>query len=297
MKEEFLEYLRLELNRSELTVNAYGRDLAQLAEFLGMDEELPNAPRISTSDIRAWLADMARNGLSPRSLRRKNQAARAFFRWVQKRRLIDRNPAKDIQLAKAGRKLPEFVRVEEAERILTDIKAGDPIHTQRNHLIINLLYSCGIRCDELSKITDADISIHGKELRVHGKRDKTRILPLPDPLIEEIRKWQETRDANYLLPSPTPLICTKNGAMSHASIYKIVRDQLMTTGSTHKGPHTLRHTFATAMLNGGAEINTVKEFLGHSSLQSTQIYTHLSFNDIKRAYDKAHPRGETGNEN
>lgn len=97
-------------------------------------------------------------------------------------------------------------------------------------------------------------------------------------------------------PSPAPLICTKNGAISHASIYKIVREQLLTTGSTHKGPHTLRHTFATAMLNDGAEINTVKEFLGHSSLQSTQIYTHLSFSDIKKAYDQAHPRGKSESE-
>lgn len=298
MKTEFLEYLELELNRSALTVKAYGNDLRDLAEFLGKDEELTDAAGISTSDIRAWLADMARNGLSPRTLRRKNQAARAFFRWIQKRSIIDRNPAKEIQLAKAGRKLPQVVRVEEAERILTDIKAGNPIHTQRNHLIINLLYSCGIRCDELSKITDADISFPGKELRIHGKRDKTRIIPLPDPLLEEIRHWQQTRDANYSnLPSPAPLICTPNGSMSHSSIYKIVRSHLLTTGSTHKGPHTLRHTFATAMLNDGAEINTVKEFLGHSSLQSTQIYTHLTFSDIKKAYDRAHPRGEETEKN
>lgn len=297
MKSEFLEYLELELNRSALTVKAYGNDLRDLAEFLGKDEELTDAAGISTSDIRAWLADMARNGLSPRTLRRKNQAARAFFRWIQKRSIIDRNPAKEIQLAKAGRKLPQVVRVEEAERILTDIHGTTEQQRQRNHLIINLLYSCGIRCDELSKITDADISMPARELRIHGKRDKTRIIPLPDALAKEIKEWQQTRDTLYHHPSPAPLICTPNGSMSHSSIYKIVRSHLLTTGSTHKGPHTLRHTFATAMLNDGAEINTVKEFLGHSSLQSTQIYTHLTFSDIKKAYDRAHPRGEETEKN
>lgn len=293
MKTCFLEYLELELNRSKLTVKAYGRDLGELASFLGMDDEMSDAASITSANIRGWLAEMARNGISSRSLRRKTQAARAFFKWMQKRRVIDMNPAQEIQLAKIGRKLPEFVREDEMEQLLDNpTPGGDPMLNLRNHLILNILYSCGIRRDELAKITDADINIYSKELRIHGKRDKTRILPLTDELIEDIKIWQKVRDSVYNLPQPAPLICSKRGSLSSNMIYNIVHDMLMSTGATHKGPHALRHTFATSMLNDGAEINSVKEMLGHSSLQSTQIYTHLTFNEIKEAYNKAHPRGK-----
>ena len=293
MKTEFLKYLGLELNRSGRTVEEYGKDLDGLATFLGLDDELTGAATITTADIRGWLAEMARGGLAPRSLRRKTQAARAFFKWMQRRGLIDINPAQEIQLAKTGRKLPQFVREQEMESLLeSPAMGGDPALAMRNRLVLNLLYSCGLRREELSKVTDADINVHSRELRVHGKRDKTRILPLPDPLVREITEWQAVRDSLYRLPRPAPLICSARGAMSGSSIYRIVHEALLSTGATHKSPHTLRHTFATAMLNDGAEINSVKELLGHSSLQSTQIYTHLTFNELKKAYAMSHPRGE-----
>ncbi len=295
MREKFLTYMELELNRSRLTVEAYGRDLRELAEFLGKDADLQDAEEISTSDVRAWLAEMARRGISPRSLRRKTQAARAFFRWMQKQGYIATNPAAEVQLAKIGRKLPEFVREQEMENLLSDEPlGGDPMLNMRNKLIINILYSCGIRRDELAKITDADIDVHSKEIRVHGKRDKTRLIPIADELIEEIRKWQKVRDDNYSFPSPAPLICSKRGRLTGRAIYEIVHKQLLSTGATHKSPHSLRHTFATSLLNNGAEINSVKELLGHSSLQSTQIYTHLTFSDLQKAYIGAHPRAKKG---
>ncbi len=291
MVSSFLEYLELELNRSKLTVDAYGRDLREFAEFLGKDSELSDAESVTTADVRAWIASMSRNGLSARSLRRKTQAARAFFRWIQKQGLITNNPAAEVQLAKIGRKLPEFVREQEMEEILDKpINGGDPALNIRNKLILSILYSCGIRRDELAKITDADIDFHQKEIRVHGKRDKTRIIPVADELLDEIREWQTVRDALYAFPSPAPLICSKRGKLTGRAIYGIVHNLLLSTGATHKSPHSLRHTFATSLLNNGAEINSVKELLGHSSLQSTQIYTQLTFSDMKKAYDNAHPR-------
>lgn len=287
----FLKYLEYELNRSPLTVRAYGDDLRALASFLCIEESLQDAGSITTTQIRNWLADMSRSGISARTLRRRTQAARAFFRWLQKKKIIEKNPAGEIQLAKIGRKLPEFVRVEEMEHLLDNPPlGGDPTLAMRNRLIVNILYSCGIRRDELVKITDADINIYSKELRIHGKRSKIRIIPLPDKLIEEIKNWQKVRDDSFDLPSPAPLICSGRGALTSDAVYKIVHAMLLSTGATHKGPHTLRHTFATALLNDGAEINSVKELLGHASLQSTQIYTHLSFNEIRQAYDSAHPR-------
>lgn len=293
MISEFLEYLELELNRSHLTAEAYGRDLREFASFLDKDEEMNDAAEVTSADVRAWLADMARNGLSPRSLRRKTQAARAFFRWIRKQGEISNNPAAEVQLAKIGRKLPEFVREQEMEEILDNpILGGDPALNIRNKLIINILYSCGIRRDELAKITDADVDFHQKEIRVHGKRDKTRIIPVADELLKEIKEWQTVRNSLYSFPSPAPLICSKRGRLTGRAIYEIVHKLLMATGATHKSPHSLRHTFATSLLNNGAEINSVKELLGHASLQSTQIYTHLTFSDMKKAYDSAHPRSK-----
>ncbi len=293
MIDDFLKYLELELNRSRLTVDAYGRDLREFAEFLGKDADMQDAESVTTADIRAWLAQMSRNGLSPRSLRRKTQATRAFFRWIQKQGLISKNPASEVQLPKIGRKLPEFVREQEMEDLLdTPILGGDPALNIRNKLIVNILYSCGIRRDELAKITDADVDFHAKEIRVHGKRDKTRIIPVADELLADIREWQTIRDGMYTFPAPAPLICSKRGKLSGKAIYEIVHKLLITTGATHKSPHSLRHTFATSLLNGGAEINSVKELLGHASLQSTQIYTHLSFADLKKAYENAHPRSK-----
>lgn len=298
--DEFLTYIRLELNRSPLTVEAYGRDLREFAAFLNKKSEVKDPcgkeemlRRATTAEVRGWLAAMARNGISPRSLRRKTQALRAYYRCLRKRGEVQTNPAAEIQLAKIGRKLPEYVREQEMERILdTPHTSGDPDLAQRNRLLINMFYSCGIRRAELIKIKDADIDFHSRELRVHGKRDKTRIIPLPDMLLDEIRAWQKTRDSIFDLENPKPLFCTKNGAMTGETVYNIVRMELLPTGSTHKGPHSIRHTFATSMLNGGAEINSVKELLGHASLQSTQIYTHLTFSDIRQAYDSAHPRSK-----
>lgn len=296
MTEEFLKYFELELNRSALTIDAYRRDLHEMAEHLGLSEDLRDASSVSTTDLRAWIAEMAQAGLSPQSLRRKTQAARAFFRWMRKQHLIDVNPAAEIKLAKTGRKLPEYIKEQEMEDLLSkDSCQEDDILKFRNHLILNILYSCGIRRDELVKITDADINVYSKEMRVHGKRDKTRVIPLADELLTEIKRWQQMRDSQYKFSSPAPLICSRRGALTGEAVYRIVHKILAGTGATHKSPHSLRHTFATSLLNGGAEINSVKELLGHASLQSTQIYTHLTFSDIQKIYNTSHPRAKKNN--
>lgn len=291
MIDSFLKYLLLELNRSGHTAEAYGRDLREFAAYIGEDSESFVGGGVSSADIRGWLASLARDGISPRSLRRKTQALRAYFRWLMKRGVAGSNPAAEVQLAKTGKKLPEFVREQEMEEMLANpAHGGDPVLRMRNHLILNLLYSMGIRQEELLRITDADISESAREIRVTGKRDKTRVIPVADELLAEIKQWQKVRDSLYDLPSPAPLICSARGALSKAGLYKIVHEELLPTNATHKSPHSLRHTFATSLLNGGAEINSVKELLGHASLQSTQIYTHLSFADLRKAYDSAHPR-------
>lgn len=287
MIERFEEYMRLELNRSRHTIEAYLRDIRQFAEWLGGGDSF-DASSVTTADIRAWLSSLASSD-SPLTLRRKAQSLRAYFHWLLKIGAVTHNPAADVTLAKAPKRLPEFVKEQEMEDLLQQPDTHDFRH-HRAYIIMLMLYSTGIRQDELIKLTDADIDFSLREAKVTGKRSKQRVVPLPTELMQEIARWQKLRDERYPdLESPKPLIAGANGAISKSSLYKIVKEQLSATSSGKKSPHVLRHTFATAMLNNGASLDSVREFLGHSSLSTTQIYTHLSFNELKKSYT-AHPR-------
>lgn len=280
--EQFIEYLRLELNRSPHTLEAYRRDLTQLQSDLG-EVALQDATQ---RDIRIWLARLGREGDSPRTIRRKTQAARSLFKWMQKRALRRDNPASDIILAKPDKPLPVFVREEEMESLL------DATDEARDHLILELLYGCGLRQAELLGLTDSQADLHRGRLTIHGKGSKIRIVPLPPALVAEIKDWQQQRDASYeRLDRPAPLIPGRSGGpMSKSGLYKIVRSRLAATTIGRRSPHTLRHSFATAMVNGGAGINSVKELLGHASISTTQVYTHLDFRRLRGDYAAAHPR-------
>ena len=291
VKTEFSKYLRYELNRSPHTVEAYCRDIEQFVRWLMPDGD-PAAFRpasVTTADIRAWLTSIAAED-SALTLRRKTQSLRAFFRFLLKRGAITSNPASDIVLAKAPKHLPEFVKENEIEEIVTSYNPAD-FRSFRQHIVLLLLYSTGLRREELRTITDSDIDFSLREVKVLGKRSKERTVPLPEQLLKEIRTWQAVRDSHFPdLPSPKPLIAGRDGALSRTAIYGIVRDALSASSAQRKSPHILRHTFATSMLNNGASLDTVKEFLGHASLSTTQIYTHLSFAELKKAYSSAHPR-------
>lgn len=290
---EFLRYIHLELNRSLLTLSAYGRDIRQFAAWITGGDSLRFSPdSVTASDIRTWLTLLAKSGETTRTLRRKLQSLRAFWRFLMKRGLVHTSPAADVTLPKISRDLPGFAKTEQIEAILAD--APDPSDPEgvQEHLIITFLYSTGIRQAELLGIDDSDISVSLAEARITGKRNKQRIVPLPAPLLDEIAAWQTLRDSVFPPPEEgKPLFRGPDGSrMSKSRLYATVRAMLSQTSATHKGPHTLRHTFATAMLNNGADLDTVKEFLGHRSLSTTQIYTHLSFSQLRRDYDKAHPR-------
>lgn len=304
--EEFLSYLKLERNRSLLTVEAYRRDLTQLFSFLSKDAALDSDGNVDDSillqadarDIRHWLARESEKGCGPRSLRRKAQGVRSFFNWAVIVGKTERNPVTGLQLAKAPKPLPGFVTDEEMQQVEKIRLATDPMLEMRNHMIVELLYTCGLRKAELRSITDADIDHSRAELRIHGKGGKIRIIPLAPSVLSVITEWQTMRDGcsrdrkagegNH----NCPLIPGRHGnPLSASSIGNIVRLALCNSKAYRRSPHTLRHSFATAMLNGGADIMTVKEFLGHSSLSSTQIYTHLNFKELQRDYSKAHPRG------
>ena len=207
--------------------------------------------------------------------------------------VIEISPLRDVPLPKLPKPLPDIVKAEEIEEALNPEVAkfvyGEIIDT----LVIEMLYSLGIRRAELVSLNDEDISFFKGEVKVTGKRSKQRIIPVPEALLDKIKKWQEYRDENLgsiQENNKSPLFIIKGRRITPSQVYRIVNIALLKSTAKKKSPHALRHSFASDMLNGGAEIDTVREFLGHASLSTTQIYTHISFNEIKKAYSSAHPR-------
>ena len=291
MLREFLRHISLELNRSPHTVKAYEADLNGLNEFLiksGVpvdDTGFFIAPSITTADIREWIATLSEAGISSTSVRRKIQAVRAYFKFLVKSGVMKGNPASSITLPRPHKSLPAVASHSDIENSIEEASS------LREDLILEMLYGCGLRRSELIGINDNDINRFSRELKILGKGNRHRIIPLPELLLKKITDWQEERDRLYPdLPSPKPLIAGKRGRMSVSSLYLIVRRALQNSGAWKKSPHTLRHSFATQLLNSGADINSVKNLLGHSSLGATQIYTHLAFSELKREWNKAHPR-------
>lgn len=290
----FVGYLRHELNRSRLTVTAYEADLRQFIAFLGASSSF-DAASVTVADIRAWLAEMTRCGDTPRTLRRKTQSLRAFYRFLMRRKIVKTNPAADIVLAKADRPLPQFVREEEMENLLSaDTEYETDADSARDHLVMLMLYSTGMRRAELLGMKDSDVDFYRGEIRVTGKRNKQRVIPIARELADEISRYIALRDketdekcrisrGEYLFHGP-------RGRLGEKLIAAIVARMLAGTSVVRKSPHVLRHTFATALLNNGAGINSVKELLGHASVATTQIYTHVSFAQMRSDYLKAHPR-------
>lgn len=291
--DRFRSFLQFEQNRSPHTVREYLADVEHFADFItgGKTEDF-RPESVTTSDIRLWLATEAKH-IGPRSARRKLQSLRALFRYMMKREGLPANPASDITPAKLPKKLPRFVRAEELEEIIdSDRPDMKPWREERNKLIIDLLYSCGLRCAELRALNDSNIRRDTGEMKVLGKGNKTRIIPIPEPLMQKIEHWQHTRNSLWDSDdTDRPLIAGARGRLSAAAISKITGNMLATAKGGARNPHSLRHSFATAMLDGGADINSVKEFLGHVSLETTQIYTHVSIDQIRKAYKTAHPRG------
>ena len=268
-------------------------DLHQLADFLTDSRpDLFDAVTMTLSDIRLWISSLAAAGEKPASLRRKTQAVRSFCHFLCREGIRSDNPAADIIPAKLPRPLPHFVPANRLEALLASLEEDESPRGRLDHLVIHLLYATGLRKAEAISLTDDNFSVGRAELRVVGKGSKERMIPLAQPLVDELAAWQTLRDPTWpQLSSPRPILTLGRGPISRTSLDKIVARLLTPTGTDHKSPHTLRHSFATAMLRGGADIDTVRRLLGHASAATTQIYTHLSLEDLREAY-KSHPRGK-----
>ncbi|MCH5234184.1 MAG: tyrosine-type recombinase/integrase [Muribaculaceae bacterium] len=293
MLQKFLDYMRYELNRAPLTIEAYGLDISQFQEWLSPDNpEKVDFASVTTNDVRAWLASLAKAGDTPRTLRRKIISLRALFRWMMKSGVIKSSPIRDVPLPKISKPLPDLIKPIEIENAILNLeKEEESSFNSMKVLIVDMLYSLGIRRAELIGLNDSDIAFNKGEIKVTGKRSKQRVIPVPQKLMDKIKDWQLLRDREMEKPeNESPLFLIKGKRITPNQVYKIVNEALAESTARKKSPHALRHSFASGMLNGGAEIDSVREFLGHASLATTQIYTHVSLNEIKKAYSAAHPR-------
>lgn len=306
--DDFLKYIGYEKNQSVQTIRAYKTDLKQFAAFLTNNKiESFKAEEITRSDIRAWIGKLAAEGKQPRTLRRKLQSLRAFCRWMQQSGKITENPAKEITAAKTDKPLPEFIRAERMEKLIrqeteqqeysvnesmSDTELKKKFNLIRNSLTVEMLYTTGMRSSELLNLSDCDIDFNRLTIKITGKRNKQRIMPIASQLAEKIKKYIAERNRIYGNCSLL-IVSNKGKKMNPATLYRVINKELRETGVERKSPHVLRHTFATTMLNAGADINAVKEMLGHASLATTQIYTHISLSELKQNYEHAHPRAQT----
>jgi integrase/recombinase XerC len=243
--------------------------------------------------IKSWVADLKEKGLNSNSINRKISTLKSYYKFLLKKGAITSNPMQKIHLLKKAKKLPAYIEKGQLKTYLEDHLSVDDFIAARNKLIIELLYATGIREAELIALTHQSIDMSNKMLKVLGKGNKERIIPLSNSIIDEISHYISLKEKTFH-NSNNWLIVTNRGLKAYPKfIYRAVNDQLSGYTSTKKSPHILRHSFATHMLNNGADLNTIKELLGHSSLSATQVYTHNTIEQLKKIYNKAHPRANT----
>ena len=289
--EDFLDYLQYERNRSERTVRAYADDLKSFeAFFKNLDGQL-SWESVDSDIIRDWMESMMDKGNTATSVNRRLSAVRSLYRFALSRGYVSRDPAHAVSGPKCQKVLPQYLREKEMNTLLDEQMWEDRYIDVRARTIILLFYSTGIRLSELIGLDDADVDFAEQQLKVTGKGDKQRILPFGTELSEALRVYMARRDAEVERKDSAVFLTAKGGRMNSQQVRDEVRRHLSRVSTLKKRtPHVLRHTFATAMLNHEAGIESVKKLLGHSKLSTTEIYTHTTFEQLRQAYAKAHPR-------
>ncbi|MDP4221789.1 MAG: tyrosine-type recombinase/integrase [Bacteroidota bacterium] len=291
-KESFLQYLKIEKRYSPLTVRSYLNDLDQFEKYL-ISQELPLDPDVLTShDIRSWIVTLLENNYNPVSVHRKISCLRVFYRYLRKEGFTRADPVEKVVLPKIKKRLPVFVDESALDRLLDDTDFGSDFRGVRNRAIVEMLYLTGMRRAELTGLRNQDVDLAEATVKVTGKRNKQRIIPILRSFISTLQEYLKLRDEAF--PGAVNgwfFRSDRGNKMYDKYVYNIVRNYLaMVTTIDKRSPHVLRHTFATHMLNHGADLNSIKEFLGHANLSATQIYTHNSFEKLRKIYKQAHPR-------
>jgi integrase/recombinase XerC len=290
--DSFLRYLITEKRYSTHTVRSYQNDLMQFENFISETQCSDNLLSCSQRHVRSWIISLLDNRMSPRSVNRKITTLRRFFRFCQNAGVVSNNPAGDIPSLKTAKPIPVFVEESQMINLLTSDTQNLDFPGLRNLLVLELLYGTGIRVSELTGLMDLNADTKKQQIKVLGKRSKERIVPINEGLASLIGEYRKIRDQQFENMPSGHLIVTDTGKAAYSRlIYRIVNHALSDEAITgRKSPHVLRHTYATHLLNNGAELNAIKELLGHASLSATQVYTHTGFEKLKKVYEKAHPR-------
>jgi integrase/recombinase XerC len=291
MVSRFIQYLRSEKRYSPHTLRAYVGDIRQLVAYFGIAAD--ELVTLGHRPLRAWFSDLIAQGLSPRSVNRKISSASAFYCYLVKEGLLAQNPIEKIAAPKNAKRLPFFYREEQLSNML-DSADGDgdsSYEEQRNKAMLELFYGTGMRLSELTGLCCRDVDVDAQTVKVLGKGGKQRIIPLSPCLCEALRRYLEALGALFDTLPDSPFFRTAKGKRVYPGlVYRVVHASLEKQGiKGKKSPHMLRHSFATHMLNNGAELNSIKDLLGHSSLSATQVYTHNTIEKLLKSYHSAHP--------
>lgn len=290
MIDSFLQYIQYRKNYSSYTVLSYHNDISQFQDFLNHNYTL-SLPKANATHIRDWMVALRQEKQSATSINRKLSALKSFYKYLLKEKKINKNPADSITSLKKPQKLPVFFRENEIDAAIgEDFAAIDSFDEARKNIVLEILYQTGIRRAELLSIKNSDFNFFSLTLRVTGKGNKERIIPISEALKSKIKHYLYLKEQQ--IGSTHYFIVTDKGEQAYPNyIYRIVKESMGQVSTQNKrSPHVMRHSFASSLLNNGADINAVKELLGHANLSATQVYTHTSFEQLKENYKKAHPR-------
>jgi len=291
----FLNYLTVERRFSKHTIISYQTDLGQFSKFIRDTYEIDDVKDVSHLFIRSWVVSLMENGIDPKSVNRKITALRSFYKFLIKTGVIDRNPMLKIQAPKVSKKLPEFLDDKKMDALFDNMSNDGSVYEQaRDFLILDFFYRTGVRLSELIELKIENVNLHNLSVTVTGKRNKVRQIPITIGFKQVIEKYLKLRkeilndlsmNCHYFFTD------NKGNKMYPVFVYRIVKANIkMVSTGKKKSPHILRHTFATTMLNNGADINAIKELLGHSNLSATQVYTHNTIEKLKEVYKQAFPK-------
>jgi integrase/recombinase XerC len=288
--DQFMQYSALEKKQSKHSCSAYASDLLQFSDYLATTYQITLITDFNHLQIRSWIASLMQDGIGARSISRKISTLKSLYKFMRKQEWVIDNPMVKIQLPKVSKKLPVFVEEKAIENLFGSDQFTDDFVGKRNKLILHVYYGTGMRLSELIHLKVKDIDMFKSQLKVLGKRNKERIIPISTELKNLLQDFMALRAENgYILPE---VFCTEKGQIMYPKlVYNIVHQALSGVTTIQKrSPHVLRHTYATHLLNNGADLNAIKELLGHANLSATQVYTHNSIERLKEVYKNKHPR-------